>query len=152
MNHGFTLQTKNTCQVLMTSLKIISDSVNQPLLLAARWHYFTFQYAWIQADVVRPRDHSLTSQRSTCILQPLTTPKCSLCLSMSLCFFPTFLSVTSLAFSLLSLSFSDLLTLHIASHTLFLFNFLPPFPTSSIAPHILLFFLQKAGSHSGITH
>lgn len=34
-----------------------------------------FLDAWIQTDVVKPRDHSLTNQRSTCILQPLTTPE-----------------------------------------------------------------------------
>lgn len=73
----------STNDIIKHNMKYGGCSGIQPLLIAARWHYFTFLDAWIQADVVKPRDHSLTNQRSTCILQPLTTPKCSLCRSLS---------------------------------------------------------------------
>lgn len=132
-----------TYQALMTplnNLKYRGCSVIQPLLLAARWHYFTFSDAWIQADVVKPRDHSLTNQRSTCILQPLTTPKkkelflllslqvlcalsCLFCLSLSS--FTKYKPPLLLLLLSLSLqSFSD--TLPIPSHSPLPFNFLLP--------------------------
>lgn len=87
---------------MCSSLQTIKNM--EVVLLAARWHYFTFQDTWIQADAANLRDHLLTNQRRSCTPQPLTTPKCPFSLYPSLSHSPRPLCTFLLLFHFRSLS------------------------------------------------